>query len=488
MKLILETPVKLRILDYGDAELVGLQSMLKYRDTEIEQKIRQLQKNPFYYQRYGEPWVNKRIDELKLELWKTLLFEDQDGYFTLPGLLETLQTAFPLSTYQNDVQYPEFKLVPWKKVPDLTPKDYQSGSVDGFIANPHSHVEIATGLGKTFIAILMVKATGLPTIISTPSQGLAKSLFKELKMYFGPKDVGMLGAGRKDIGKKILVCVGKSLSMIEGEQIEEFKKYQVFISDESHTLPAKQFSYFCHTVVGHCPYRWFLSATQERNDGKDLLLQGIIGKRVYSKTIQEGIDDGDLAQLSTLIFDVSSASDYYSYNAVVMNQRHLYTNGMILDIISQMVPDAIKKGMPVIILIDEHDQEKLLRDRLGNIFTYARGGADTAQICQDFNDGKIMCVVGTSAVSTGTNFKPVQLTVNWKGNKAGTKVKQGAIGRSTRLDPESGKTSCKIVDFRIVNVPMLLRHGNERIKFYKQVGPVSIIDIATGATKTYGRV
>ena len=50
-----------------------------------------------------------------------------------------------------------------------------------------------------------------------------------------------------------------------------------------------------------------------------------------------------------------------------------------------------------------------------------------------------MCVVGTSAVSTGTNFKPVQLTINWKGKKKESEVKQGAIGRSTRLDPGSGQ-------------------------------------------------
>ena len=179
-----------------------------------------------------------------------------------------------------------------------------------------------------------------------------------------------------------------------------------------------------------------------------------------------------LAKLSTLIFDVDSGSNYSSARAVGMNQHHLYKNETILQIISAMVPDAINKGMPVIILVDEHEQERLLRNRLGNIFTYARGGTDTEKICADFNAGKIMCVVGTSAVSTGTNFKPVQLTINWKGNKAGTKVKQGAIGRSTRLDPASGKDSCRIVDFRVVNIPMLYRHANERIKFYKQVGPV----------------
>ena len=274
--------------------------------------------------------------------------------------------------------------------------------------------------------------------------------------------------------------------MVKGEQIEEFKKYQVLISDESHTLPAAQFEYFCHTVVGHCPYRWFLSATQERNDGKDLLLEGIIGHRVYEMTIQEGIAKGYLAKLSTLVFDVESTSTVATPNSVQMNQAHVYDNQQIVKIIQSLVSNAMDNKMPVLILIDEHDQEKLLKEALGNIYEYARGGSDTNKICQNFNDGKIFCVVGTSAVSTGTNFKPVQLTISWQGAKAGTKVKQGAIGRSTRMDKESGKTSCRIVDFRVKNVPMMARHATARIKYYKDVGPVSIVDVATGDVKTYG--
>ena len=87
-----------------------------------------------------------------------------------------------------------------------------------------------------------------------------------------------------------------------------------------------------------------------------------------------------------------------------------------------------------------------------------------------------MCVVGTSAVSTGTNFKPVRLTINWQGGKAETKFKQGVIGRSTRIDQETGKTDCKIIDFRVNNIPMLKRHGSARIKLYKEVGPVEIVE------------
>lgn len=479
MKLILETPVKLRIASATEAEVMSLQNVLKYRDKAIEEQLRRMKKNPFFVKRYGKEVYHEMLADLEAQLHKSLLFEDSEGMFTIPGVLSRLQRDFQVE-FENQVYYPDFKLIPWDKMPEFDPYYYQDRAVDALVANPHSHVEIATGLGKSHIATLLVKHTGLPTIISTPSIGLAKSMYKELQERFGKRRVGMFGGSKKEIGKDILVCVGKSLSMVKDENIEKFKKYQVFISDESHTLPANQFNYFCHTVLGHCPYRWFLSATQERNDGRDLLLEGIIGKKVYEMTIQEGQQKGYLATLKTLIFDVPSYSAYANSNNVVkMNQSHFFGNNFILDIISQIVPDALAQGLPTLILVDEHEQELAIRNRIGPVYAYARGGSDTDQICKDFNAGKIMCVVGTSAVSTGTNFKPVRLTINWQGGKAETKFKQGVIGRSTRIDKDSGKTECKLIDFRVNNVPMLKRHANARIKLYKEVGPVDILEYRT---------
>ena len=479
MKLILETPVKLRIASATEAEAMSLQNVLKYRDKTIDEKIRRIKKNPYFIKRFGKEVYHQMISDLEAELFKSLLFEDSIGMYTLPGVLTRLQRDFTVD-FDSHVVYPDFKLIPWDKIPDLEPLPFQNQAVEAFSENPHSHIEVATGLGKTLIAIMLVKLTGLPTIISTPSIGLAKSLYKELQERFGKRRVGMFGGSKKEIGKDILVCVGKSLSMVKDENIKKFAKYQVFISDESHTLPANQFNYFCHTVVGHCPYRWFLSATQERNDGKDLLLEGIIGKKVFEMTIQEGQERGYLAKIKSLVFDVPSYSAYSNSNNVVkMNQSHFFRNNFILDIIAQMVPDALASGIPTLILIDEHEQELSIRNRIGPVYAYARGGSDTDQICKDFNAGKIMCVVGTSAVSVGTNFKPVRLTINWQGGKAETKFKQGVIGRSTRIDKETGKTECKLVDFRVSNIPMLKRHGDARIKLYKEVGPVDILEYRT---------
>jgi superfamily II DNA or RNA helicase len=477
VKLTLETPAKLRITEFSDKEYVGLQSLLSYKDKSVEVAIRRLKANSYYHKSMGQEAFNRELDRLHSELNKPLLFHDDDGVYTLPGLKKRIEGVFSDITFENLVEYPEFGLIPWAKKPEHEPYDYQLKSLENMLKTPHSHVELSTGTGKSLLALLLTKEAGLPTLIVTPSIGLAKSFYNDCVNAFGKRRVGMFGGGKKEIGKEILVCVNKSMSMVKKEEYDSFKKYQVLISDESHMNASLTNDLWISNLCAHIPYRWFLSATQERNDGKDMLLEGIIGPLVYELSIQKAIADGYLAKISTLIFDVESHSMYNTTsNIVKMNQKHFYANQDILDIIGILVSNAMEEGMPTLILIGEHEQERLLRNKLGSIYAYAKGGSDTNKICNDFNSGKIMCVVGTSAVSTGTNFKPVRLTINWKAGKAETTVKQGPIGRSTRLDPSTGKTECKVVDFRVTNIPMLYRHSNLRIKLYKDVGPVIITE------------
>jgi superfamily II DNA or RNA helicase len=481
MKLILENPAKLRILDLSYSDKTTLVRMLTYTDKTVEDEIKRLKFNPWFLNRYGEAAFAEEMERLKAGLKKCILLEDEDGYYTLSGLKDKIMGFFPTAEFENMVSYPEFKLIPWQKQPTFAPKDYQQKGVDLLIANPHSNIEFATGVGKAHIGVMLIKSTGLPTILSTPSIGLSKSAYKDLCEYFGKKNVGMFGGGKKELGKHILVCVNKSLSMVHPDDFHKFSKYQVFISDESHTTPSNTNEYFITGLLKHVPYRWFMSATQERGDGRDIILDGVIGKTVMTYSIRQAIDEGHLAKLSTMVFDVNSDSNYYSQsNRVKMNQEHVYNNKNILDIISSVVPDALSNGIQTLILVDEHAQEELLRSKMGGQYVYARSGSDTDQICRDFNDSKIMCVVGTKAISTGTNFKKNQLTVNWTSGSGSTKTKQGAIGRSTRLDEESGKTECRIMDFRVVNKPSLKRQADARIRQYKNVGTVEIVNCAGG--------
>lgn len=473
MKLTLETPIKMRILFETTEEYTRLYEALTYKNTSVAYQIKMTWESA---DKYGRDWAANRVQQLEQELKQTLIFQDEQGYYTRPGLLNFIKTRFECEI-ENKIVYPEFKLFPWHKMPEFDPHKAQAEAVEKMLANPQCHIEFATGTGKSFIIQLLTKAAGLPTIICTPSKGLARSMYEECQYLFGKGKVGLLGDTKREIGRHILVCIGKSLSMItDPEELEAMKKYQVFVSDESHTLPADQLDRASHEVVGHCPYRWSVSGTQERTDGSDLKLLSMIGPQVYNYTIQQAIEDGVLAKLSFLVFDVNSGNFFESNNLVRMNQEHIYKNEKIAQVIASLVEQAVLAGMPTLVLIDEHIQEEILKAYMKVEYTYACGKTKTHKICKDFNDGKIMCIVGNSAVSTGTNFKPLRLTINWQAGKSGVKVKQGPIGRSTRIDKKTGKTDCKVIDFRITNAPTLKRHTNERIRYYSEVGKVEYVN------------
>lgn len=467
MKFIIETPVKLRIIDPTSDDLVKLQSALTYKNTSVAYQIKMTKESA---RRYGAEWAASRVAELEADLYESLLHTDNEGYYTRPGLILYLKHRFLGIEIQNNVKYPEFKLIPWGKQPDYDPYPYQTESVERLINAKHAHIEFATGVGKSFIIQLLAKKTGLPTIVSTPSVSIARQIYDEMKHHFGSQKVGLFGNGKDEVGKHILIAISKSLSLVrDPEDMERFKKYQVFIADESHQIATEQFSYYANEVLDHCPYRWFVSGTQERTDGSDLKLLSIIGPQVMSYSIQKGIEEGFLAKLSFMVFNIQSTSYYQTNNLVKMNQEHLYKNEKIAQTISLLAEQAVLNNMPTLILIDEHIQEQILRSYMKVDFEYASGQSDVNSICNRFNKGEIMCVVGNSAASTGTNFKPVRLTINWQANKSAVKVKQGPIGRSTRIDARTNKRDCKIVDFRVINIDTLKRHANERIKYYNEI-------------------
>lgn len=474
MILTIETPTKMRIDFDNPEEFDSAKKALTYTNTSVAYQIKMTKESAF---KYGQDWAANKVAQLESKLRETILFADEIGYYTRPGLLKFLQKRFNC-TVESKVLYPEFKLLPWHTMPEHEPHKAQSEAVERLLSTPHAHIEFATGTGKSFIVELLIKNTGLPTVVSTPSTTIARQMYEECQMLFGKNKVGLFGDTKRELGKHILIAVGKSLAMVEDpEEITQFKKYQVLISDESHTLPAEQFERFCNGLLAHCPYRWFVSGTQERSDGTDLKLLSLIGPQVHAYSIQQAIEDEVLAKLSFLVFNINSHVFFDSNNLVRMNQEHIYKNERIAQIISDLAYQAVMADMPVLILIDEHIQEEILSKYMKVNHVYAKGKTKNTKICKDFNDGKIMCVVGNSAVSTGTNFKPVRLTINWQAGKSAVKVKQGPIGRSTRTDKRTGKKDCKVVDFRINNVKVLRNHANTRIGYYKEIGEVEYVNI-----------
>lgn len=475
IRITINTPSK-AIIEGTDEELKILSKKLTFKNKSIEFQYNQLKKNKWMSAKYGEQYYQDKCNELHDKIKESALRFDGNQYWVLSGLVDKVLDYFPNSIVENNVQYPEFGLVPWIKEPEYDLRPYQKQAVEKMLSNPHSHIEHGTGCGKSAIIIHLCKQTGLPTIIVTPSASIARQIYEEMALLLGKQKVGLLGDGRREIGKFFLVSVAKSLSMInDPEEIEQIKKYQSLISDEAHCDCAGTFEIFFVNLLGHCPYRWFVSATQMRGDGKDLILDGIIGKRVHTYTIQKAMEEGYLAKLNFVVFDVESFAGYSKDNNIKANQEHIYKNKTIIQTIAEITNEAVlNQNKPVLILIDEYSQEKSLKPFLKCNYVFASGQADNTDLVKKFNNGEVDCIIGTSAISTGTNLLRNKITINWTGNSSEIKARQGQIGRSTRIHKPSGKDSCVIVDFRIINVPKLKRHADIRISYYNDINTVNV--------------
>jgi len=490
-RLVSETPTKLRINGVTESERAALLEALSYVDKKADYSLRKLKSgSAWFIRQHGRPAFQARLAELQRDRNKCLLFKDDKGFWTYTGVAklvaDTIDSAPPRIAYA----VPESQLVPWAKVPEKKLRRYQEEMVASLLAAaPHgpAAVEVGTGLGKSRCALQVAKELGLQTVVMAPSASIAGQLYNDFVEHFGKARVGMYGDGKKEFRKQFTIAIGASLTRAEegSPAWNALSTAKVFIADESHQTPAVTLAKVCFGLLANAPYRFFFSGTQLRGDGLDLVLGAITGPIVYTMSVQDGVDQGFLAKPMFRMVWMKSTVDCASDDVNELTRAHIYYNDDINRYAAMFANKAVAvMGRPTLILIDELEQFSRLQPHLGYGVRFAHGGvtasnkqyvpekyheSDPSQLVQEFNDGKFPILVGTSCIATGTDIKVAAAIIYLRGGKSEIEVRQGAVGRGTRLVP--GKQDCVVIDFGIENVEPLKRHAEARRAIYKSVYP-----------------
>lgn len=465
MDVIKNIPAFIRLENISDFELGLLKSILAYKNLNTQYLYTQARRNKFQYNKNPDVW-HAHVLKLKSEIDQTALFEDDDGYYTYAGLLTKLENLKLVNSYTNNITPPPPALIPWDlKYTPIKPYYYQDIAVEKLLQSPHASVELPTGSGKTEVIKALVKQMGLNTVIVTPFTAIARQMFDDFVQAFGKKYVGLYGDGKKQLGKKITIAISASLSKLEQDTDawKEFSTKDVLIVDESHLIGAPTLADILLDLCKDIPYRWSVSATQMRNNGTDLLLEGLISDVIYRKEFKELSDEGFLAPLKFRIFNVMSGASYTGDNPLKVKQEHYLYNHTILQLAAEIANMRVAMGESVLILVDELGQIEKLKNYLNVPYDIASSETNVAEKVEQFNKKEITLLIGTSAVSTGANFKPVETLILLMEGKSEIKYKQ-ALGRATRLYP--GKKFCNIIDFCVENVYQLKNHFEDRLNIY----------------------
>jgi len=430
-----------------------------------------------------------RINELESQKKTTLLFEDSGGYYIRPGSVPYLKLDIPV---ENLVEYPEFKPYKWQNSLDLTPYLYQVGSVNSLLNEKHGNIELSTGSGKSLILLMLAQLMGLRTVVATPSRSIFMELLEKFEYHFGSFMVGGFGDGKKDIKKPITIAIGKSLTMLK-EGSPEYKFFadkQAMLIDESHQFGSETLEKTCHGALANIPYRALVSATQSRGDGGEILLYSIIGKTVWTLSIQDAIAQGYLCPLKFKVITTFSPSTKKKTDPIECKREHFLHNTNIIEIAAKIANASWElKKESTLILVEELSQiqmvSELLRVPYGYVHSSSKAeaalyGLDKVSLQEQvdrFNRGDSKILIGTKAIATGTNIYPTHNTINLMGGSSEVVTKQGPMGRSTRkleiskyASFHKPKPFTMIYDFRVTGQPILEQQLKKRIEYYEETG------------------
>jgi len=323
-------------------------------------------------------------------------------------------------------------------------------------------INLATGLGKTKSAIVLIRQIKKKTLIICPSNSVANQFKDELTASFGPGRVGFIGDG-KYRPADITVCIAASAF----NSIEKIKKMDLglIIFDEVHHIAANTFFSISQNLssVGRV---YGLTATSFRSDGKDVMITAGCGDVLVKRDAAWGVANKWLADPYFIVRKIKTTGIDFkddklkSYKTHVLNCKEMTSR---IESDARKFMDAKKS---VLILVDEVEHGEMLSKALSIPFAQGEDKQSNTYVDQ-LNKGLIPGLVGTDGkISEGTDTRNVDVLIlaNFSASKGA--VLQ-AVGRGLRKTDT--KNSVIILDYMPTGSSMLTRHANQRISYYKEI-------------------
>jgi superfamily II DNA or RNA helicase len=169
----------------------------------------------------------------------------------------------------------------FRSVLEIEPRPYQQEAISRWRdAGRRGVVVLPTGAGKSHVAHMAIEITGRSTLVVVPTLDLMNQWYDVLLSGF-QAEVGLIGGGYFEVGAITVTTYASAFRFMErmGDQ------FGLAIFDECHHLPGSVYRYAADMAIA--PFRLGLTATPERNDGADHLLEELIGPFVYRLEAQD---------------------------------------------------------------------------------------------------------------------------------------------------------------------------------------------------------
>ncbi len=340
---------------------------------------------------------------------------------------------------------------------------------------PRGVLKLATGAGKTEIAVAMYQYMNIPSLFLVHKKTLLNQTVERFRKY--GIDAGKLGDSARDVKPNgITVSTIQTLSsLVRGEKFDDLgflQDIQQIFYDEAHLIAAtltegNQFAKISAMMPGAYA-RWGLTATPFMRDTfSDSVFEGVTGPLICDITNKYLIDRGFLTPPIVHIMPVNKVKK------LPRTYDKAYEVGIILNVQrNKQIIKAIEEApTPCIILANRVAHIEILQSMAAEkgmdipILHYKSKTNEREKVLEDVrkNKGRVLC---TKIFDEGLDFPSLKSIILGGAGKSEIKQLQ-RVGRVLRLDNE--KDTASVYDFAD-STGILKKHFDTRILNWKAEG------------------
>ena len=351
----------------------------------------------------------------------------------------------------------------------VEPRPYQQQAINEWRRHNRCGVVILpTGAGKSLVAQMAIEQTKRSTLVVVPTIDLMNQWYDLLLSCF-QAEVGLIGGGYFEIGALTVTTYASAFRFMErlGNQ------FGLIIFDECHHLPSSIYRYAAEMSIA--PFRLGLTATPERADGADSMLEQLIGPIIYRREAQE-LAGEYLADYSVVRINVELSREeraaYEQERAVF--RRFLQDKGIDLSglqgwqlfIAASARSEAGRRAMHayreskrialgtdaklrvLTELLQRHKRDRVLIFTAENemvyriseqffipAITHETGIKERRQWLEAFNQGDVLALATSKVLNEGVNIPDASVAIVLSGSGSSREHIQG-LGRILRKQPD----------------------------------------------------
>jgi len=242
-----------------------------------------------------------------VEIEDKLLYSIQDnGKVIVPaGLLTRILCT--LKEYRYEAKYLDLRTKPALKpdyqslmtlMPGLEFRDGQKEAIAQIVSKDGGIIVAPTAFGKsTIIGMICALFPEANIIIAAPTCSVVDGLYRKVSQI--TPDVGRVGDGFKELGKRVTICVINSILRTDLEHCD------IFLMDESHTSPGEVTSANI-AMIRNAKMFGFTATPTGRSDGAELVSEALFGPILYRMSYADAVEAGSISPIKVAMVDVDT--------------------------------------------------------------------------------------------------------------------------------------------------------------------------------------